>query len=51
VRATEVDDGPDKEDPPVSLPLYFPILGHCLEGPVYQRVPVVSCLRVPSTAD
>jgi hypothetical protein len=34
VRATEVDGGPDNEDPPVSLPLSFLVLGHYLEGPV-----------------
>jgi hypothetical protein len=51
VRAVEVDDGPDKEDPPIILPLSFPVLGHCLEGPVCQRVPAMSRLRVPSTAD
>jgi hypothetical protein len=51
VRATEVVGGPDKENPPVSLPLSFPILGHFLEGPVYQHAPVMSRLRVPSTVD
>jgi hypothetical protein len=51
VRAAEVDGGPDKEDPPVSLLLSFPILGHCLEGPVCQHAPMVSRLRVPSTTD
>jgi hypothetical protein len=51
VRATEVDGGPDKEDPPVSLPLSILVLSHCLEGPVCQRAPTMSRLRVPSTTD
>jgi hypothetical protein len=51
VLAAEVDGSPDKEDPPVSLPLSFPVLGHCLEGPVCQRMPAMSLLSLPSTTD